>query len=98
MIIKQIYCFSTTKSTGLSRETKYFSHLSSIYFNSLHIRVSLDTLGQTAAERFDLLDQAGAVAHEVDVVDLDHAVLHPVLIVVVFVLCAHLEEGLNTLQ
>ena len=70
----------------MSRETRYFSHVSLIYFSSLHIRVSLDAPGETAAERFDLLDQAGAVAHVVDVVDLDHAVLHPVLIVVVLVL------------
>ena len=82
-VITQINCFSTFNTHCVV--TKFND------YNLLHIGVSVDALGQAAAKLLDLPDQAGAVQLMVYVADLDHAVLHPVLIVVVLILGPHLE-------
>ena len=62
----------------------------------LQVCVSLNVPGDAAAKALNLLDQGGAVFLVVNLVHFDHAVLNPVLVVVVLVLGPHLVvEGLE---
>ena len=66
----------------------------------LQVGVSLNVLGDATTQALNLLDQGRAVFLVVNLVDLDHAVLHSVLVVVVLVLGPHLvveslEGGLS---